>query len=69
MLPDDLKKEFLDSLPAILDVPDICSILRVSRKTVVREIEGKRLSAYRADDEWNVTRSDFLSYLSRRATL
>jgi hypothetical protein len=69
MLPDDLKKELLDSLPAILDVQDICSTLRVSRKTVMREITAQRLPAYRADGDWNVNRTDFLIYLSRHATL
>ncbi|HOX30881.1 MAG TPA: helix-turn-helix domain-containing protein [Spirochaetales bacterium] len=69
MLPDDLKQELLESLPAILDVPDICSILRVSRKTVLREISAHRLIAYQVDDEWNVNRTDFLAYLSRNGTL
>jgi len=69
MLPDDLKQELLDSLPAILDVQDICSTLRVSRKTVMREISAKRLTAYQVDDEWNVNRSDFMMYLSRNGTL
>jgi len=68
MLPEDLKVELLESLPAILDVQDICSTLRVSRKTVLREISAGRLIAYRADDEWNVNRSDFMAYLNRNGT-
>jgi excisionase family DNA binding protein len=69
MLPEDLEEDLLKSLPAILDVQDICSTLRVSRKTVMREITAEKIPAYRADDEWNVTRSDFLEYLSRNANL
>jgi hypothetical protein len=69
MLPDDLEEKLQNELPAILDVPDICSILRVSRKTVMREISAGNIIAYRADGEWNVNRTEFLDYLSRNANL
>lgn len=69
MLPDDLKDELVATLPAILDVQDICSILRVSKKTIMREITEGRLAAYRVEGEWNINRSDFLAYLRRNATL
>jgi excisionase family DNA binding protein len=69
MLPEDLEEELLKLLPAILDVQDICSILRVSRKTIMREIAAQRIPAYRADDEWNISRADFLVYLSKNANL
>jgi excisionase family DNA binding protein len=69
MLPDDLKDELLATLPVILDVQDLCSILRVSKKTIMREISERRLVAYQIDGEWNINRSDFLNYLSQTATL
>ncbi len=70
MLPDDVRKDLIESLPAILDIRDICSILRVSPSTVRREIKRPNgIHAYLADGEWNVARPDFLAYLSRNATL
>jgi IS30 family transposase len=70
MIPDELRQELESSLPAILNIPDICSILRVSPSTVRRELKRPGgLHGYMADEEWNVTRSDFLMYLSKNATL
>jgi hypothetical protein len=69
MLPENLEEELTKTLPAILDIQDICLTLRVSKKTVMREIAAERIPAYRADGEWNVSRMDFLEYLSRNANL
>jgi excisionase family DNA binding protein len=69
MLPDELEENLLGALPAILDIQDICSTLRVSQKTVLREITAGHLPAYRADGEWNINRLDFLAYLSKNANL
>ncbi len=66
---DDLMAELKRTLPSILDVTDICSILGVSPDTIYREIQSGALSAYKADGEWCVLRNDFLEYLERNATV
>lgn len=69
MLPERLKKELAETLPPILNIQDICSILRVSWKTVFKELHRKGgLEGFIAEGEWNVTRADFLKYLSRNDT-
>jgi|GEM_PF-2136648 len=69
MLPEQLKKELVESLPPILNIRDICSILRISDDTVRRELHRPGgMEGFYADGEWNVTRVAFLSYLSRNAT-
>jgi excisionase family DNA binding protein len=66
---DNLINELQQTLPSILDVTDICSILSISPDTVYREIQNGALSAYKAEGEWCVLRSDFLDYLERNATV
>jgi len=70
MLPDNVRKELLESLPAILNIQDICLLLKVSPSTVRRELNrAKGLRGYLAEGEWNIARADLLDYLSRHATL
>lgn len=70
MLPDETVKELEENLPPILDIRDICSILRVSDSTVRRELNRPGgLRGYLAEGEWNVARPDFLDYLIRQGTL
>lgn len=58
------------TLPAILNIPDICSVLKVSPTTVRRELARKNgLPGYLADGEWSVNRADFLVYLEQNGTL
>ena len=70
MLPEELMKELEEDLPPILDIRDICSILKVSDSTVRRELSRPDgLPGYLAEGEWNVARADFIASLERHGTL
>ena len=70
MLLEEERKELETTLPPILNIPDICSILQVSPSTIRRELHRKDgLQGYLADGEWNIARADFLEYLAHNATL
>jgi hypothetical protein len=63
-------KELEEDLPPILDIRDICSILRVSDTSVRRELTRQGgIPGYLAEGKWNVARADFLAYLERNGTL
>jgi len=69
MLPDEIRDDLIKSIPAILNIRDICLILDVSASTVRREIKRRGgLPGYLVEGEWNVARADFLAYLARNAT-
>ncbi len=65
----ELRDELEKTLPSILNIMDICSILTVSPDTIYREIQDGKLLAYKADGEWNVLRSDLLEYMEKRSTI
>lgn len=69
MLDAETIKELTATLPAVLDVADAALLLRVSQRTIQREILEGKIEAFRADGEWNILRSDFISYLWRNANL
>lgn len=65
----DLRLELEKTLPSILNITDICSVLMVSPDTIYREIADGKLDAYKAEGEWNVLRKDFLDYLDQNTTI
>ena len=69
MLKPEIEAAIRD-LPAILDVPEVCSFLRVSSATVRRELHrAGGIRGYIADGEWCIARADLADYLERNATL
>ncbi len=76
MLSPQRIEELKKTLPAILDVKDIIRILRVSRRTVYRQMACGKLKRYINPDpgtrgiyEINVLREDFIQYLSENANI
>jgi excisionase family DNA binding protein len=43
--------------------------LTVSPDTIYREIQDGKLSAYKAEGEWNVLKGDLLEYMETRSTI
>jgi predicted site-specific integrase-resolvase len=64
-----LREELEKTLPSILNIMDICSILTVSPDTIYREIQDGKLIAFKAEGEWNVLKGDLLEYMERRSTI
>lgn len=63
MMRPEIEQQLRDTLPAILSIKDIASILRCSETTIRRLIRDKGLQAFLADGEWNILREDFIQYL------
>ena len=59
------KDYILRTYPAIMDFDDLMQCLAASSRTVYRIIEEKKIPAWKADGEWNFSRSDVLEYLDR----
>jgi hypothetical protein len=72
MLDQNTLKDFMDTLPPILDIGDIARLLRVTRLTVIREIWRGRLAAYKMQEQsrpWNILREDLIAYLQTNSNL
>jgi len=70
MLLDDTEQILKETLPAIMDIDDLCSCLNISYRSAIRMIHEDQITAFKDDDgEWNVLRDDFLDYLSKQSNL
>lgn len=69
MLETETREELIESLPAILTIKDASEFLRCSDMTIRRMIWDKQITAFMVDGEWNITRADFIGYLSRHSSL
>ncbi|QQO10112.1 helix-turn-helix domain-containing protein [Breznakiella homolactica] len=72
MLEERTLSELTENLPAILTIKDTASFLNCSSLTVRRLIRENALRAYQIPEDrnqWNISRHDFLDYLSRHSNL
>ncbi|MBQ7753805.1 MAG: helix-turn-helix domain-containing protein [Treponema sp.] len=53
----------LSSYPALLNLSDLMSFLRISERQAYRLIKNPALHAWKADGEWCVTRADLIAWL------
>lgn len=64
---DSVKDKDRNELPHLLTLSEVSGTLRVSRSTVYRLVEGRRLPAYRLGRRLRFDRDDVATFLARRA--
>ncbi|HOV64449.1 MAG TPA: helix-turn-helix domain-containing protein [Spirochaetia bacterium] len=69
MIEEGTREEIKRTLPGILTIRDVAEFLSVSPITVRRMIWDNQLPGYIADGEWNILRTDLITYLSRHGNL
>ncbi|MDR0501866.1 MAG: helix-turn-helix domain-containing protein [Treponema sp.] len=69
MIGDSLKEK-LESLPAILSIPEAADFFSVSYQTVYRLIRCGKLPAWKDDEGvWCIARSDLRRFCSKNSNL
>jgi len=69
-MPDDILKERIKSLPAILSIREIADFFSVRYLTIYRLIQAKKLPAWKDEEGgWCVARADLLSFSRKNTNL
>lgn len=57
----------MNNLPDILTMKEVTELLRITRQTVVKEIESKNLKAMKIGRQYRFKKCDIIDYMNKSA--